>query len=64
MVKERLEVTLEPETIRYLNGKGPRGKSKAVEEALTLLQQKELNPDETTPEKPQVSEVKSMRVIL
>ena len=38
MVKERLEVTLEPETIKYLEGKGPRGKSKAVEEALSLLQ--------------------------
>ena len=63
MVKERLEVTLEPETIKYLEGKGPRGKSKAVEEALSLLQKSELNPGITIEEKPTISEVKRMRIV-
>jgi len=43
VVKERLEVTLEPEDLTYLEKFGPRGKSKAVSQGLQLLKKHELN---------------------
>ncbi len=59
MVKERLEVTLEPEDLNYLEKFGPRGKSKAVSQGLQLLKEKEMNGGSV-----ETSEIKNIEVSL
>ena len=44
MVKERLEITLDPTDIEYLNEFGPRGKSKVIGQALQLHKVREVEP--------------------